>query len=145
VSAIASDHAAPGAANRSRAARDRAARRRLMAERDERLRNRILNNSFKCPETGCWIWLGRCNNWGYPVMTIRLPGGGTPTPVYAHRVAFEVFGGGRIRLGYQVDHICVNTFCVCPEHLQEVTGRQNLSYRGRQRSLRWVDYAGRAA
>jgi hypothetical protein len=42
-----------------------------------------------------------------------------------HRVAYELLVGP-IPEGLELDHLCRNTRCVNPEHLEPVTGRENL-------------------
>jgi len=43
----------------------------------------------------------------------------------AHRFAYE-YCMGAIPEGLQLDHLCRNTFCVRPEHLEPVSGKINL-------------------
>lgn len=78
-------------------------------------------------KTECWIWTAYKNacgygwfrgqeskkEWGY---TGRL----------AHRWAYEHFIG-KIQEGFELDHICRNRSCVNPEHLQQVTHKENMS------------------
>lgn len=62
----------------------------------------------------CWIWTG-CTNGRY----------GKVGTQYAHRLAYET-AKGAIPDSLQIDHLCRNTLCVNPDHLEAVTGRTNL-------------------
>lgn len=71
---------------------------------------------------GCWIWTGA---------TVRDKYGEFKTPdkkapVYAHRWSYEQFIGP-IPEGLTIDHLCRNTRCVNPKHLEPVTLAENLS------------------
>ncbi|KPC66443.1 hypothetical protein ADL27_59345 [Streptomyces sp. NRRL F-6602] len=67
------------------------------------------------PDLGpCWMWTGSTNG--------RY---GRIGKQYAHRLAYES-AKGPIPEGLQIDHLCRNTLCVNPEHLEAVTGRVNL-------------------
>lgn len=68
---------------------------------------------FVAPD-GCWIWLGATTKGGYGVM--RYEKGNTT----AHRVSYQLFVG-EIGGGLHVDHLCRQTFCVNPHHLEAVT------------------------
>jgi hypothetical protein len=69
-------------------------------------------------ETGCLPWMRATTN-GYGVVQhdgrIRR----------AHRVVYE-FAVGPIPEGLELDHLCRNRRCVNPEHLEPVTGRENI-------------------
>lgn len=71
---------------------------------------------------GCWNWTGRTNrpDGGYGV--INLQG---RKRVYAHRWSFE-YHRAEIPEGLEIDHLCRNTICVNPWHLDPVTGAENM-------------------
>lgn len=71
-------------------------------------------------ESGCWNWLGAKQN-GYGVVR---SGGRTGRYVRAHRVAYELLRGP-IPNDLCIDHLCNNTRCVNPAHLQPVTLQEN--------------------
>jgi hypothetical protein len=68
--------------------------------------------------TQCWNWTGATSR-GYGHLTFQ--GGGHP----AHRVSFEAYRGP-IAEGLVLDHLCRNTRCVNPDHLEPVTHRENI-------------------
>lgn len=69
----------------------------------------------------CWLWTaGRfpssCGYYG----CFRADG----RNIRAHRYAYELLVGP-IPEGLQLDHLCRNTLCVNPDHLEPVTAREN--------------------
>lgn len=80
----------------------------------------------RIPFHTCWEWMGH-------VMTSRgglqygriASGGGVKRMLYAHRVAFELHKGP-IPAAMEIDHLCRNTRCVNPAHLEAVTPRVNI-------------------
>ena len=70
---------------------------------------------------GCWNWVGGISRHpgGYPVLQVNH------TPVRAHRISWELVNGP-IPDGLVVDHLCRNTRCVNPAHLEPVTFRENV-------------------
>lgn len=71
--------------------------------------------------SGCWIWTGARIRTGYG----RFHDVNIRKVVYAHRWSYERFVG-QIPDGLQIDHLCKNTSCVNPQHLEPVTCRENL-------------------
>lgn len=68
--------------------------------------------------TDCWAWTGATTANGYG----RFQMGGVHW--MAHRASF-VLAGNEIPDGMQLDHLCRNTTCVNPDHLDVVTPREN--------------------
>lgn len=77
----------------------------------------------------CWNWTGAKSAWrperpiasateGYGVININ---GRT---FYAHRASWLMHKGPLIP-GLVIDHLCDNTLCVNPEHMQQVTNNEN--------------------
>ena len=67
----------------------------------------------------CWLRRGTNRGHGYGTMSIRNK------TYYAHRFAYELLIGP-IPDGLCLDHLCRNTLCVNPEHLEPVTNAENL-------------------
>ena len=67
---------------------------------------------------GCWLWTGYKNEKGYG--RFQFKGRFTAS----HRVAYELLVGS-IPGGMEIDHLCRNTSCVNPAHLEPVTQQEN--------------------
>ena len=67
-------------------------------------------------EASCWEWAGNINVQGYGRIT---------SVVSAHRFSYQYFVGC-IPADLVIDHLCRNTKCVNPDHLETVTPRENL-------------------
>lgn len=81
---------------------------------------------------GCWQWTGGTRRSGYGAFWLLAP---IRKLVCAHRAAYEIFVGP-IPGGLQIDHLCRNTGCVNPGHLEPVTARTNV-LRGDTITARW--------
>jgi hypothetical protein len=72
-------------------------------------------------ESGCWEWRGRIEKNGYA----RFYDGEKRIPV--HRWMYrEVVGELGVPPDMTIDHICGNRKCVNPQHLEQVSMRENL-------------------
>lgn len=71
------------------------------------------------PETGCWEWAKSRDGKRYPMKWVD------GAPHLAHRWYWEQ-RNGPIPAGLVIDHVCANTFCVNPDHLEPVTQRENV-------------------
>lgn len=79
--------------------------------------------------TGCWDWLATRTAAGYGQFWAgRYSPTGQPLLDSAHRVVYEVLVGP-IPAGLEIDHLCRNTGCVNPEHLEVVTHAENVRRR----------------
>lgn len=74
--------------------------------------------------SGCWNWIGatanKRNKWVYGLIMVdrKLQ--------MAHRAMYEQ-KVGKIPDGLQIDHLCRNTRCVNPDHLEPVTAKENIA------------------
>jgi len=70
---------------------------------------------------GCWLWTGATDgDRGYGRVRPRDEG----PQLLAHRVVYELLVGA-IPPELQLDHLCRNTTCVNPSHLEPVTAQIN--------------------
>ena len=80
---------------------------------EDRFWNKVVPTGF------CWYWSGAVTAAGYGLVR-----GTEGKGVFAHRVSYE-FLVGKIPDGLEIDHLCRNTLCVNPDHLEPVTGAEN--------------------
>ena len=71
-------------------------------------------------DSGCIEWIASHNGVGYGTLSINRTGG----KVLAHRWSYA-HHYGPIPDGLTIDHLCRNTLCVNPEHLEAVSKREN--------------------
>lgn len=69
--------------------------------------------------TPCWIRIGFTTNMGYSRVSIA------GRSMYAHRAMYEQ-EVGEISDGMELDHLCRQTKCIRPDHLEVVTRAVNL-------------------
>ena len=76
----------------------------------------------RLPDTseGCWIWTAARQKGGYGSI-----GSGLGSTILAHRYAYQLFVGD-VPDGMELDHLCRNTACVNPNHLEAVPHRVNM-------------------
>lgn len=72
-------------------------------------------------QCGCWIWDRGSRGAKRQYGTIQNSG----KTLLAHRVAYELFVGP-IPNGLTIDHLCRNTLCVNPAHLEAVSCTENI-------------------
>jgi hypothetical protein len=82
------------------------------------LRDRLFLFSAVAP-SGCWIWQGKKLPSGYGVTWDPE----RKESIYVHRASFLLFKG---YLPTETDHLCRNRACWNPEHLEDVSHRENL-------------------
>lgn len=66
----------------------------------------------------CWIWTHCIDPDGYSNFSMF------GSAKKAHRITYELFKG-KIPKGYEIDHLCKNTLCCNPDHLEAVTPKIN--------------------
>ena len=67
----------------------------------------------------CWNWTAHKDKGGYG--KFKLNG----KTVSSHRLSYELYKGS-IPKGLQIDHLCRNRGCCNPDHLEAVTGKENV-------------------
>lgn len=73
----------------------------------------------------CWIWTGaKRKTWSGPYGQFTIGGSGRVFRSEAHRFSYEMLVG-KIPPGLVLDHLCRNTICVNPAHLEPVTNIEN--------------------
>lgn len=77
------------------------------------------------PTTGCWVWTASKHPLGYGHLMIGSRTDRTKRPGRAHRISYELYKGP-IPEGLELDHLCRNTSCVNPDHLEPVTHEENM-------------------
>jgi hypothetical protein len=70
-------------------------------------------------ENGCLEWTGPVNNKGYGIGYDGLK------REYTHRIMYKCRHGS-IPSGLELDHLCRNTRCCNPDHLEPVTHKENV-------------------
>lgn len=71
------------------------------------------------PEGDCLVWTGAAFPTGYGRVGRRES---------AHRASYERYVGP-IPAGLEIDHLCRNTLCIRPDHLEPVTRAENMRRR----------------
>ena len=70
-------------------------------------------------KSGCWEWTGYLDKDGYGTFWSRN------VTLGAHRFAFEYYYGA-ICPDLTINHLCRNRRCVNPEHLEQITNKENV-------------------
>lgn len=92
----------------------------LMRTLDERFWAKVNKTGPLWNGTPCWMWMG-ARNLGYGMFNLD---GRIRRKTPAHRVAYQLLVGP-ISEGLELDHLCRNTLCVNPNHMEPVTHREN--------------------
>jgi hypothetical protein len=98
-------------------------------------KRRSLNDRFwsKVNKTdSCWFWVGAKSTNGYGATWVN------GKVVSAHRASFFIEHGRWPK--EMLDHLCRQKSCVNPEHLEEVSNRENIT-RGKTSKLRSNKYS----
>lgn len=67
----------------------------------------------------CWVWQASQNDQGYGLFWLN------GKYVRAHRLAYKM-ANVTLDKNLVIDHLCKNTLCVNPEHLEQVTQAENV-------------------
>ncbi len=95
---------------------------------DEEFINRFKGhqNNVILNKRGCWEWQGSTTSQGYGTLQHKKKRYG------AHRVSYFL-KNKKIDPTLVIDHICSNTICINPEHLQQVTMQENINLERKRR------------
>ena len=74
------------------------------------------------PKDQCWVWQHAKDRDGYGAIKV----GGKQWAV--HRLSYS-YHVGTLEPGMQIDHSCSNRACWNPDHLRQVTHRQNMEHK----------------
>jgi len=106
----------------------------------------IANTAEPDSDNGCWCWTGRkCSSYGYGRLNLYVPDLARNVPLTAHVAAWVMLETSIVEphplylaclemrhSGLQLDHLCHNTKCINPDHLELVTPKQNSQRRYRR-------------
>lgn len=84
---------------------------------------RRLWDRFVVTGNGCWEWQGAKHLDRYGHLSLYSDTG--MRPIGVHRITWELLVGP-VPDGLQFDHLCRNSICANPTHLELVTGRENV-------------------
>lgn len=95
------------------------------------LMKRFEDKYIPVTETGCWLWIGSMDRYGYGQMRVNYK------LITAHRLSYEMFNGsipeGEGYHGICVLHQCDNPACVNPDHLFLGSHQENLKDMARKK------------
>ena len=92
----------------------------VQAAGDAYIVDRFMENIALDGPDGCWTWRGHANENGYGALYSN-----TYSVLLAHRLALHI-AKRPVPEELVVDHLCRNTLCVNPRHLEPVTSRENI-------------------
>lgn len=75
--------------------------------------------------TPCWIWQRSCCRKGYGYVTVWCTDRKKNIGRRAHSVSWELANGRGVYQDHTLDHLCRNTKCIRPSHLEEVSRPEN--------------------
>ncbi len=87
----------------------------------------VANTEEPDAPTGCWLWTGYKDRWGYGRFNVRTPEGARKRMAHIEMYRQVV---GEVPEGLQLDHLCHNEHCINPDHLEPVTPKENCARRG---------------
>ena len=85
------------------------------------LKTRLMSKIVR-HKNGCWVWKGsvfKKTNGEYGQIRINNK------VRFAHRVCYELLVS-KVADGLELDHLCRNTLCINPKHLEPVTHHENV-------------------
>lgn len=85
---------------------------------DARLPSRFWDKVTPDSNSGCWLWIGKLDRYGYAKTSVKT------RAVTGHRMAYLAVAP--IPDGLTLDHLCRVRNCVNPAHLEPVTNVENV-------------------
>jgi hypothetical protein len=76
-------------------------------------------------DSGCWLWTGATTGSGHRLVYGRFYDSEQRRVGMATHWSY-IRSGRNIGKGLELDHLCRNTLCVNPDHLEAVTRRENV-------------------
>ena len=86
------------------------------------LRDRLYEKFVPDPNSGCWLWTGAVNHFGYGIIGLGHRSDGIDR---AHRVSYRIHKGNTPQ-GMAVLHSCDVPSCINPNHLRVGTLSENM-------------------
>lgn len=86
------------------------------------LKTRFEERYIPEPNSGCWLWMGHVigkTGNEYPILSFN------DKHIKAHRFSYQQYKGELIK-GLVIHHKCNNPLCVNPQHLEQITQKENL-------------------
>lgn len=103
----------------------------------------LVAGNYETADNGCWNWTGYVDANGYGKAYDPDQHRGQRLD-WAHRVSYRNFKGD-IPPGHEIDHVCQNTLCINPAHLDAVTKKEHarrtferMGYEGIQRQAAYL-------
>lgn len=90
---------------------------------DQALINRFEDKFIPEPNSGCWLWIASRDRQGYGRFSLSRYLTASRQQ-QAHRVSYLIYRG-ELTPDLVIDHLCRNTSCVNPDHLELVTRKVN--------------------
>jgi hypothetical protein len=89
----------------------------LMGVKAQPLIDRMIRRTWIENLHECWNWWGGTNSWGYGSVAVSR----TESRKAAHRVMYQMVYGVELSTDVLLHHVCENTRCINPLHLEEVS------------------------
>jgi len=88
-------------------------------EREWKIVDRFFDKVVFYSDSTCWEWIGAKRRDGYGNFMIN------GKMIQAHRYSYELYNGTLIQ-GLVIDHLCRHTSCVNPDHLDQISRKENV-------------------
>lgn len=99
----------------------------------DRLLSNCIHRECRILDTPCWHWALSVCNKGYAQTNYWDKALKKKIWKRAHILLWELVNRRKVRPGYTLDHRCLNTRCIRPDHLEEVPREVNTARGNRTR------------